>query len=176
MPTYPRNNASPKEPLPDSERIRKHFKSLVAQIDGGHLKNAIKTCNKSTFRNHNATRLLTSPVLHLKPNDPDALQTKLTLLLHTDQHALALALSEALVDGEQETTFPLMFGRAYALYRLNREPEAHEVVGHIKPMGQYEERGVLHMKAQIVKSHLLSISCKTDSLAFLPQGVSPWQL
>lgn len=53
MPTSSRKIASSKEPSPVSERIRKHFKSLVAQIDGGHLKNAIKTCDKSTFQNRN---------------------------------------------------------------------------------------------------------------------------
>lgn len=93
---------------------------------------------------------VTSPVLLLEPNDPEALQTKLALLLHTDQHASALALSETLIQGEQQATFSLLFGKAYALYRLNREPEAHDVVLDIKPMGEYEERGVMHMKAQIV--------------------------
>lgn len=118
---------------------------------------------------------VTSPVLRLEPNDPDALQTKLTLLLHTDQHALALALSETLIDGEQEITYPLLFGRAYALYRLNREPDAHHVVGQIKPMGEYEERGVLHMKAQIVNHIFFQLHRRLTRLCS-PQGVSSWQL
>ncbi|KAF8514620.1 hypothetical protein JB92DRAFT_2918755, partial [Gautieria morchelliformis] len=134
MPTSQRKKASQKSPPAVSECIRRHFKSLVAQIDGGHLKNAIKTCDK---------------ILRLEPNDPDALQTKLSLLLHTDQHASALAISETLMEGEQQTTFPLVFGKAYALYRLSREVEAHDIVQNIKPQGDNQERGVMHMKAQI---------------------------
>jgi signal recognition particle subunit SRP72 len=53
--------------------------------------------------------------------------------------------------GEQQTTFPLVFGKAYALYRLSREPEAHDIVQNIKPEGENQERGVMHMKAQIVR-------------------------
>ena len=39
--------ATPKQPIPVPERLKRLFTSLVAQIDGGHLANAIKTCDKS---------------------------------------------------------------------------------------------------------------------------------
>lgn len=39
--------ATPKQPLPVQERLKRLFTSLCAQIDGGHYNNAIKTCDKS---------------------------------------------------------------------------------------------------------------------------------
>lgn len=36
-----------KKPLSVNERLKRLFTSLCAQIDGGHFKNAIKTCDKS---------------------------------------------------------------------------------------------------------------------------------
>lgn len=44
-----RKLAKKKEPLPVPERIKRHFTSLCAQIDGGHISNALKTCDKSLF-------------------------------------------------------------------------------------------------------------------------------
>ncbi|KAF8589505.1 hypothetical protein K439DRAFT_1383393 [Ramaria rubella] len=133
MPVSQRKKPSVKEPLPASERVRKHFRSLVAQIEGGHLKNALKTCDK---------------ILRLEPNDPDALQGKLALLLHTEQYALALELSETFFQ-ETQMSFSLAFGKAYALYRLNREKDASNVVKEINPQDEHEVRGVKHMEAQI---------------------------
>lgn len=109
-----------------------------------------------SFGTQHAIRFLSSPVLRLEPNDPDASLAKLALLLHTDQHSRALGLSETLLGGVEQTTFSLVFGNAYALYRLNREPQAHHVVQNIKPKGENEERAVMHLKAQIV--------CHTRSL------------
>ena len=159
MPSKPpppsqRKKAVSKEPLPAPERIRRHFKSLVAQLDGGHLTNAIKTCDKSEFvRVSQQVALLNHLlVLRLDPNDQDALETKLTLLLQTDQYAAALSLSDDLLSGKDSDTFLKLFGTAYALYRLNREPEAAGIVQSIKPEGPHEERGVLHMEAQIVRT------------------------
>lgn len=40
---------SSKSPLSDEDRTKKHFKSLLAQIEGGHWKNALKTCDKSAL-------------------------------------------------------------------------------------------------------------------------------
>ncbi|KAF8525996.1 hypothetical protein BU17DRAFT_74362 [Hysterangium stoloniferum] len=134
MPSSQRKKPSVKQPLPVSDRIQRHFKSLVAQIDGGHLSNAIKTCDK---------------ILRLEPTDTDALGTKLALLLQNEQYAAALALSETLLDGEGHASFQGLFGKAYALYRLTREQEAADVVKIIEPEGDHEGRGVLHMEAQI---------------------------
>jgi signal recognition particle subunit SRP72 len=39
--------AKPKAPLSDAERLTRLFRALCAQIDGGHLANAAKTCDKS---------------------------------------------------------------------------------------------------------------------------------
>lgn len=45
--TTSKTSKTSKKVVPVSERVQKHFKSLVAQIEGGHLQNAIKTCDKS---------------------------------------------------------------------------------------------------------------------------------
>ena len=41
--------ATPKQPLPVADRLKRLFTSLCAQLDGGHFANAIKTCDKSAF-------------------------------------------------------------------------------------------------------------------------------
>ncbi|KAG6877573.1 hypothetical protein C0993_005987, partial [Termitomyces sp. T159_Od127] len=84
------------------ERLRRLFASLCAQIDGGHMRNAIKTCDK---------------ILRIDPADPDAHKTKLFLLLHTEQYDAALPLAHH------------RFERAYTLYRLHREDDALRVLG-----------------------------------------------
>jgi signal recognition particle subunit SRP72 len=153
MPSSQRKTPSVKQALPVSDRVQRHFKSLVAQIDGGHISNAIKTCDTSMLIIAFADSPTGSniyPVLRLQPTDADALQTKLSLLLHNEQYLAALALSETLLEGEEHASFQVLFGKAYALYRLTREQEAADVVKIIKPEGGHEERGVLHMEAQIV--------------------------
>jgi len=154
-----RRKSTPKEPQPIPERIRRYFKSLVAQLDGGHLKNAIKTCDKSMcmFTSQLFVTNHDTIVLRLNTNDEDAFETKLALLLQTDQYGAALELSETLFADKQRVTFPNLFGKAYALYRLNREPEAADIVQSIAPEGIHEERGVLHMEAQIVSCNALQV-------------------
>ncbi|KDQ56463.1 hypothetical protein JAAARDRAFT_312486 [Jaapia argillacea MUCL 33604] len=117
--------SQPKEPLTVSERLKRLFTSLCAQIDGGHFTNAVKTCDK---------------ILRLEPNDSDAIQTKLFLLLQTDQYDAALSLA-----GSQDG---YAFEKAYSLYRLERESEADEIVSGIKQRDE-DDRGVLHLEAQL---------------------------
>ena len=82
-------------------------------------------------------------VLRLEPADEDALQTKLFLLLQTEQYAAALTLTDS-----AEHAFD--FGRAYSLYRLHREHEASAVLEEIKStVGS--NRGVNHLQAQLVR-------------------------
>jgi signal recognition particle subunit SRP72 len=45
--TRSKKPTKPKAPLPVDEQLKRLFNSLCAQIDGGHLPNAIKTCDKS---------------------------------------------------------------------------------------------------------------------------------
>jgi len=122
-----RRKYPPKHSLPVSERLKRLFTSLVAQLDGGHHKNAIKSCDK---------------ILRLEPTDKDALQTKLFLLLQTDQYAAALALTEAASDHAYD------YERVYSLYRLQRESEAAQVLDKIKKSSGHD-RGVLHLEAQL---------------------------
>lgn len=114
-----------KQPLPVPEQIRRLFTSLCAQIDGAHFKNAVKTCDK---------------ILRLEPEDKDAAQTKLFLLLQTEQYASALALIDS---GDQYA-----FERAYSLYRLQRELDSVAVLASIKDKGE-ASRGVIHLEAQL---------------------------
>jgi len=124
-----------KQPLSAPERLRRLFTSLCAQIDGGHFANAIKTCDK---------------ILRLEPNDPDAIQTKLFLLLQTEQYAPALSLIDTL-DASSASKFD--FDKAYSLYRTHRETESTEVLDTIKERrqrdGDDEDRGVIHLEAQL---------------------------
>ena len=48
--------SQPKKELSKDEALRRLFAALCAQIDGGHFKNALKTCDKS--------ERLSPPVLH----------------------------------------------------------------------------------------------------------------
>lgn len=95
-------------------------------------------------------RLIILSVLRLDPTDKDALQTKLFLLLQTDQYATALALTETAAD------HPYEYERVYSLYRLQREAEAADILDEIKKQSE-DVRGVSHLEAQLVR---LSCSVK----------------
>ncbi|KAI0364817.1 hypothetical protein BV20DRAFT_814185 [Pilatotrama ljubarskyi] len=128
-PAKPRQKVAPKQPLPVADRLKRLFTSLCAQIDGGHFANAIKTCDK---------------ILRLDPHDSDALQTKLFLLLQTDQYAAALAL----IGGQGGEADEHAFEKAYSLYRLHREEEATNALQALKAKEQ-DDRGLLHLEAQL---------------------------
>ncbi|EJD38683.1 hypothetical protein AURDEDRAFT_107687 [Auricularia subglabra TFB-10046 SS5] len=116
----------PKAPRSTEERLKRLFISLTAQIEGGHYKNAVKTCNK---------------ILILAPGDAEVVQTKLFLLLQTEQYAAALELAA-----------PGAFEKAYALYRLNREDDASAVLNELKTAPDVDEdvaRSVEHLEAQL---------------------------
>ncbi|KAH8110496.1 hypothetical protein DFH11DRAFT_771088 [Phellopilus nigrolimitatus] len=120
--------------ISQAEKLKRLFRSLCAQIDGGHFKNALKTCDK---------------ILRVDPKDFDALQSKLFLLLQTEQYNTALTLLESLDDPASRD-----FERAYALYRLHRETEAADVLSHLKGAQQAsgvqdQDRGVMHLEAQL---------------------------
>ncbi|KAH9925894.1 uncharacterized protein BXZ73DRAFT_49791 [Epithele typhae] len=129
-----RQKAAPKQPLSVADRLKRLFTSLCAQIDGGHFANAIKTCDK---------------ILRLEPSDHDALQTKLFLLLQTDQYAAALAMT--LPKEDTQDVHDRAFEHSYSLYRLHREAEATTVLQKVKEKGVDEgaDRGVLHLEAQL---------------------------
>ncbi|KAK0207072.1 hypothetical protein DFS33DRAFT_1255766 [Desarmillaria ectypa] len=112
--------ATKKAELPLESRLQRLFTSLCAQIDGGHFINALKTCDK---------------ILTLAPADPDALQSKLFLLLQTERYDSALDLPGC--DG---------FEKAYALYRMQKGDEAREV---LKEVTGDAERGAMHLEAQL---------------------------
>lgn len=42
-----KKKSPPKPPLSVSDQLKRLFTSLCAQIDGGHFKNGIRTCDKS---------------------------------------------------------------------------------------------------------------------------------
>lgn len=86
------------------------------------------------------------PVLRLRPADTDALQTKLFLLLQTEQYDTALSL---ITDSTSGDSPDYTFEEAYALYRLHREEEAATALGKIQGSGK-DHRGVLHLEAQLV--------------------------
>jgi hypothetical protein len=81
-------------------------------------------------------------VLRLVPDDKDAKQTKLFLLLQTEHYNDALSL---LGDSNESSAFE----RAYSLYRLQRLDEAAHLIAGIKQRHD-QNRGALHLEAQLV--------------------------
>ncbi|CAK5278114.1 unnamed protein product [Mycena citricolor] len=129
----PTHGPRPKTKPPSSvdDQLKRLFKTLVAQIDGGHHTNAIKTCDK---------------ILKLSPGDADALQTKLFLLLTTDQAGAALTLIESL-QGENGDNSRYNLERAYALYCSHKRDDARETLA--KGTGDVDARGAQHLEAQL---------------------------
>jgi signal recognition particle subunit SRP72 len=82
-------------------------------------------------------------VLRIEPQDKDATQTKLYLLLQTEKYEDALALVD--VDAER------VYEKAYTLYRLQREDEVKSVLESTKAKDE-DHRGASHLEAQIVSS------------------------
>lgn len=94
-------------------------------------------------------------VLRLNPVDEDALQTKLFLLLQTEQYDTALSL---IADSTRGDGLDHTFEEAYAMYRLHREEEAATALCKIKG-SEKDHRGVLHLEAQLVcTNHVLPTS------------------
>ncbi|KAJ7758538.1 hypothetical protein DFH07DRAFT_451973 [Mycena maculata] len=117
-------------PIPVPEQLKRLFKTLCAQIDGGHHLNAIRTCDK---------------ILRISASDPDALQTKLFLLLTTDQPAAAIVLIESLTGEGSELRYT--FERAYALYCLHKKEDVRAALS--QDAEGVDERGVRHLEAQL---------------------------
>ena len=131
------------------------------------------------MRSRHATKVCASPstndlfydgpflvqVLRLVPDDKDAKQTKLFLLLQTERYNDALALLGL-------SNEPSVFERAYSSYRLQHLDEAAHLLDGIKE-GQEQSRGALHLEAQLVSSiwgwrQILSSSfCRTTGKAII---------
>ena len=164
------HKTTPKQPLSVQEGLKRLFTSLCAQIDGGHLSNAVKTCDKSVFHfaKMEATCLTFcwKLVLRLDPKDVDARQTKLFLLLQTEQCNAALSL----IDSDDDQAHHA-YERAYSLYRLSHESEASEVLKSIKGDQDTEDsRGLVHLEAQLA----CSVSqTQTKCSRSLISGLSP---
>jgi hypothetical protein len=136
----------PRKDIPVGDRVQRLFTSLCAQIDGSHFTNAIKTCDKGMCLPiyQRSFRYFLVLVLRLVPDDEDAKQTKLFLLLQTERYIDALAL---LGDSNESSAFE----RAYSLYRLQRLDEAAQLIDGIKQR-QNQNRGALHLEAQLVNN------------------------
>lgn len=92
------------------------------------------------------------------PDDNDARQTKLFLLLQTERYSDALTL---LGTANQSSVFE----RAYSSYRLQHLDEAVRLLDGVKERRE-QGRGALHLEAQLVRS--------TSSLEAQSEFV-PWQ-
>ncbi|KZT41894.1 hypothetical protein SISSUDRAFT_1016755 [Sistotremastrum suecicum HHB10207 ss-3] len=137
-----------KKVVPPEDKIKKHFTSLLAQIEGGHYKNAVRTCDK---------------ILRISPGDVDALEAKIYLLLQSEEYEAALEListpanapakaggkeKEKGKEGEYE------YEKAYSLYRLHREDSALSILSSLKSESKSSDanevdRGVMHLDAQV---------------------------
>ena len=129
------------------DRVQRLFTSLCAQIDGNHFTNAIKTCDKGMCFSFQYTLPVfdnLALVLRLVPDDKDARQTKLFLLLQTERYNDALALLEP-------SDEPSTFERTYSLYRLQQLDQAAQLLGKVKQSHE-QNRGALHLEAQLVRA------------------------
>ncbi|KZV76481.1 hypothetical protein PENSPDRAFT_661051 [Peniophora sp. CONT] len=118
----------PKKVLSEADKAKKLYATLVKQLDGAHFPNALKTTDK---------------LLALDPNDSDARQTKLFLLLQTDKYAQALDLLDHAPEGQD-----VAYERAYCLYRLQREEDADTALDELMA-ARPDDRGVQHLEAQL---------------------------
>ena len=86
----------------------------------------------------------------MDPKDADARQTKLFLLLQTEQYSAALSL----IDSDDDHAHHA-YERAYSLYRLSHESEARDVLKSIKADQNTEDsRGLVHLEAQLASRSL----------------------
>ena len=92
-------------------------------------------------------------VLRLEPNDVDARRTKLFLLLQTEQYNEALNLIDSNEDPSQHS-----YERGYSLYRLQRESDARKLLDIIKQEKGEDDRGVVHLEAQLVSFQFIQMS------------------
>jgi len=86
------------------------------------------------------------PVLRLDPADVDARQTRLFLLLQTEQYDAALSFIDSDGNGGNHA-----YQRTYSLYRLQNEHEARKVLNDIKGEKVDGDRGLMHLEAQLVR-------------------------
>ena len=75
------------------------------------------------------------------------MQTKLFLLLQTEQYQPALSLIE-----HEGKNHDRAFEQSYSYYRLQREEEARQVLRTIKDEKGDDDRGVMHLEAQLART------------------------
>ena len=98
----------------------------------------------------------------LVPNDANALQTKLVILLQTDQYASASEMpvmspgGNSLSSSQQPSS---RFERVYMLYLLHREQEAQDHLTHMS--GSASGLGAQHLDAQLVSLSSCSVGYGT---------------
>ena len=84
----------------------------------------------------------------MAPQDQDALDSKLFLLIQTERYDEALDLIKEMPGTSAEYH---AFEKAYLLYRLHKEAEASEVIESARQSGNVDERALTHLEAQIVR-------------------------
>lgn len=156
---------APKPARPIAGRIHHLHRSLVDQINAGHLTNGIKTCQKIISLLSEGKDVpdeivievdgetITTSKQEVKTN---TLQTLLFLLLQTDQYDRALETIESASQSDK-----LEFEKAYCLYRLHEEEKAKELVEKLRAteggsvgLEQESARRLAHLEAQVVSNSL----------------------
>lgn len=120
------------------------MRRLTGVISPTRSRHATNVCASPSLPIYLIISLFLSQVLRLVPDDNDAKQTKLFLLLQTERYSDALAL---LGTANQSSVFE----RAYSSYRLQRLDEAARLLDGIKEIREHD-RGALHLEAQLVRS------------------------
>ncbi|KAJ9126340.1 hypothetical protein QFC24_002073 [Naganishia onofrii] len=161
QPATPKRTAFVAKPTrPVATRIHLLHRSLVDQINAGHLANGIKTCHKILNIVSSDTEAGDSVKIDVEGSTievskqevkSNALQTLLFLLLQTDQYDLALDTIESASQSDK-----LEFEKAYCLYRLHEEEKAKQLVESLRQteggsvgLEQESARRLAHLEAQI---------------------------
>jgi signal recognition particle subunit SRP72 len=125
-----------------SHPCARKLKEVISQTRSRHATNVCASPSLPIYFDNFPSFL--SQVLRLVPDDNDARQTKLFLLLQTERYSDALGLLGA---ANQSSVFE----RAYSSYRLQHLDEAVSLLDGIKER-QDQSRGALHLEAQLVRS------------------------
>ncbi|KAI5480805.1 CDP-diacylglycerol-glycerol-3-phosphate 3-phosphatidyltransferase [Pseudohyphozyma bogoriensis] len=119
--------AKTKPELSVSDKIKRQYLTLHAQLEASFLDNALKTCDR---------------ILRLDPEDTLAQQTKIQLLIALERYVPALSLLGAEKKASLEGV--------YCLYKTGRIAEASDVIEEVGASGDAEEdRGLRVLEAQV---------------------------
>lgn len=152
-----------KPELSKEEKLKKKWKSLQDQVNDGFLENAYKTSKRSRFilipflLGHRIYLKLiryvffspTSAVLEIDPDNHNAIQTHIQILLSLDRYKDALTFIKSQQQQSSDTggQEEWQLEQAYALYKLGRVPEAATIIEALRAGSMQLDEDAEHARA-----------------------------